>query len=332
MNSYLLEVKNLKKYFFIRGGVFWKEVGKVYAVDDVSFYVKEGETLGLVGESGCGKTTLGRVINYLYKPTYGVIKFTNIDLIKLKHNDLQNLRHNIQMIFQDPYESLNPRHTVEYILEEPFLIHKTFIKERKLKILDLLDKVGLPKNSLKRYPHEFSGGQRQRIGIARALALNPKLIICDEPVSALDVSIQSQIINLLLELQESLNLTYIFIAHDLSIVKHISDRVAVMYLGKIVELTDSKIIYSNPVHPYTKALISAIPIPDPSKKYNKIILKGEPPSSSNPPKGCRFHTRCPYVIDICKIKEPELIDINDNIEIEHLAACHRSQEIISGKI
>lgn len=324
MSEYLLKVENIKKYFPIRGGVFWREVGNVYAVDDISINIKHGETVGLVGESGCGKTTFGRTILNLYKPTAGKILFNDIDILKMSRKEMQNLRRNMQMIFQDPYESLNPRHTIGYILEEPFVIHNIGThSERKEKILNLLDQVGLSKKVIKRFPHEFSGGQRQRIGIARSIALNPKLVICDEPVSSLDVSIQSQILNLLLDLQTKLKLTYLFIAHDLAVVKHISDRIAVMYLGKIVEYTDADTLYKNPIHPYTKALISAIPIPYPiAKKTKRQILKGDVPSPSNPPSGCRFHTRCPIVIDKCKIEEPKLKVIQKDSIHKHLVACH----------
>ena len=332
MDKYLLEAQNLKKYFSIRGGIFWQEVGKVYAVDDVSFKVKHGETLGLVGESGCGKSTLGRTLINLYVPTGGQVIFDDKNIFNRNKNEIKQFRRNMQIIFQDPYESLNPRHTVEYILEEPFIIHKIGNRlERLKKINELLDYVGLTKNSLGRYPHEFSGGQRQRIGIARAISLNPKMIICDEPVSALDVSIQSQILNLLLDLQNELKLTYIFIAHDLSVVKHISDRIAVMYLGKIVELTDADSIYQNPLHPYTIALLTAIPVPDPSIKKKRKILKGDVPSSSNPPSGCRFHTRCPIAIDICKSRKPKLEKIS-SLKNEHYVACHRVNEIIEKKV
>ncbi len=324
MKKNILEVKNLKKYFPIHGGIFWKKIGNVYAVDDVSLNIKYGETVGLVGESGCGKTTLGRTILNLYKPTDGSVIFDGKDILKINHNEMQIVRRNIQIIFQDPFESLNSRHTIGTILEEPFIIHK--ISNRKNRIKELLNQVGLPENTINRFPHEFSGGQRQRIGIARSLALNPKLIVCDEPVSALDVSIQSQILNLLLELQVKLQLTYLFIAHDLAVVKHISDRIAVMYLGKIIEFTDADSIYKNPIHPYTKALISSIPVPDPEyKKKNNIVLKGDVPSPSNPPSGCRFHTRCNYVIDKCKKEEPLLINFNKNES--HKVACHRAYEI-----
>jgi oligopeptide/dipeptide ABC transporter ATP-binding protein len=331
MNDYLLQVNKIKKYFSIMGGVFWHEIGKIYAVDNVSLTIKKGETVGLVGESGCGKTTLGRTITSLYRATEGEVLFEGKNTYTMKKQDLRALRRDMQMIFQDPFESLNPRHTIGTILEEPFIIHNIGTKpERKKKIEFLLENVGLAKDVLHRYPHEFSGGQRQRIGIARALALNPKLIICDEPVSALDVSIQSQILNLLIDLQEKFKLTYLFIAHDLAVVKHISDRIAVMYLGKIVEFTDADTIYEHPVHPYTQALISAIPVPDPmkAKTREKQILTGDVPSPSNPPPGCRFHTRCPMVIDVCKTKEPDLQIVNAHTKMSHKVACHRAEEII----
>jgi oligopeptide/dipeptide ABC transporter ATP-binding protein len=327
MNEYLLEVKNLKKYFPIHGGVFWREIGKIYALDDVSLNIRYGETVGLVGESGCGKTTFGRTILNLYKPTSGNVLFDSKNILKMNHKEMQLLRRNMQIIFQDPFESLNSRHTIFEILEEPLIIHKVGnSKERRNKVFELLNQVGLSDDAASRFPHEFSGGQRQRIGIARALALNPKLVVCDEPVSALDVSIQSQILNLLLELQVKLKLTYLFIAHDLAVVKHISDRIAVMYLGKIVEYTDADTIYNYPIHPYTKALISSIPVPNPeNKNRKKIVLKGDVPSSSNPPSGCRFHTRCNYVIDICKKEKPSLLNFKNNQN--HQVACHRAEEI-----
>ena len=333
MEISLLEVKNLKKYFPIRGGVFWKEIGKIYAVDDVSFSINNGETLGLVGESGCGKTTVGRTLINLYKPTSGEVYFEGNNIYRIRKNELRILRRNIQLIFQDPFESLNPRHTINTILEEPFLIHKIGShNERKEKIRELLNQVGLTEDSLNRFPHEFSGGQRQRIGIARAISLNPKLIICDEPVSALDVSIQSQILNLLLELQEKLNLTYLFIAHDLAVVKHVSDKIAVMYLGKIAEYAATDDFYKNPVHPYSQLLISAIPVPDPDPdKKKRIILKGDVPSPANPPRGCKFHTRCPIAFDLCRIEEP-LLERKQLLSNKHLVACHRSKEILEKKI
>ncbi len=307
MSEYLLEIKNLKKHFPIYGGIFFRQIATVHALDGISFGVKQGETVGLVGESGCGKTTLARTLLRLYDPTQGQIYFKGNEITTLSQKALQNMRRDMQMIFQDPFESLNSRHTVRQILEEPFIIHQIGTnQEREAKMDRLLDVVGLPTSAKDRYPHEFSGGQRQRIGIARAIALDPQLIVCDEPVSALDVSIQSQILNLLLELQAELGLTYIFIAHDLSVVKHISDRIIVMYLGHIVEMIDSVSIVKNPQHPYTQALISAIPIADPTVRKKKIILQGDVPSPINPPSGCRFHTRCPYVQEICKTEIPEL--------------------------
>ncbi|MFH0976766.1 MAG: dipeptide ABC transporter ATP-binding protein [Spirochaetota bacterium] len=323
MNNYLLLVKDLKMHFPVKGGIFYKQINTVKAVDGVSFNVKRGETIGLVGESGCGKTTVGRAILKLYNLTHGEVHFENKNISHLKPKDLRAARRDMQIIFQDPFESLNSRHTVGYIIEEPFIIHKIgTADERKEKALRLLAKVGLPESALTRYPHEFSGGQRQRIGIARAIALNPKLIICDEPVSALDVSIQSQILNLLLELQSELDLTYVFISHDLTVVKHVSDRIAVMYLGKIAELADADTIYSNPMHPYTMALISAIPRPDPLYKGQRIVLHGDVPSPVNPPSGCTFHTRCRYAKDICKNVIPVLEKYNKPGEEDHLVSCH----------
>lgn len=319
-NKPLLEVKNLVKHFPItKGIIFSKQVGAVKAVDGISFTVNRGETLGLVGESGCGKTTTGRVILRLIEPTSGEVWFDGKNVPELRKDELRELRKDMQIIFQDPYASLNPRMTVGDIIAEPLHIHGLAKgKEREKRVQKLLDVVGLSSFHARRFPHEFSGGQRQRIGIARALAVNPKLIICDEPVSALDVSIQAQVINLLQDLQKEFGLTYLFIAHDLSVVKHISDRVAVMYLGKIVELADKERLYANPKHPYTQALLSAIPIADPTVKKERIILKGDVPSPINPPSGCRFHTRCPYAMDICKQVEPEFIDTGDG----HFVACH----------
>ncbi len=318
----LLEVRGLKKYFPISQGIlFQRKVADVKAVDGLDFNILRGETLGLVGESGCGKSTTGRTILQLYRPTAGEVFFDGKDLTQLKGEELRKMRRNMQMIFQDPYASLNPRMTVGDIIGEPLEVHNIAKgKEKKERVQELLQIVGLNPYFVNRYPHEFSGGQRQRIGVARALAVQPDFIVCDEPISALDVSIQAQIINLLEELQSKFNLTYLFIAHDLSVVRHISDRVAVMYLGKIVELTDRDSLYKNPLHPYTKALLSAVPIPDPSveEKRERIILVGDVPSPVNPPQGCRFHTRCPLAIDICKRVDPEFRDIGNS----HSVACH----------
>lgn len=319
-NNVLLKVKKLKKYFPVRGGILSKIIGYVQAVDEISFNIKEGETLGLVGESGCGKTTTGRTIIRLLEPTAGEVDFKGKNIFKLKKEEIRKIRRNIQIIFQDPFGSLNPRMTVGEIVGESLVIHKIVKnnKEKDERVKNLLKTVGLNAGHIRRYPHEFSGGQRQRIGIARALALNPKLIICDEPVSALDVSIQAQVINLLEDLQEKFNLTYLFIAHDLSVVKHISDRVAVMYLGKIVELSSTSELYNNTQHPYTEALLSAVPIPDPTLKRQRIVLEGDVPSPFKPPVGCRFHPRCKYVKPICSQEEPEL----NNIGNGHFVACH----------
>lgn len=319
----LLEVQNVKKYFPFKRGVLKKTTGNVKAVDGVSFTIYEGETLSLVGESGCGKSTTGRVIMKLLEATEGKITFEGKDITNLTPDEIRPYRKEFQMIFQDPYASLNPRLTIKEIIEEPLLVHNLEKGKRIEKITKLLEEVGLSKHHLNRYPHEFSGGQRQRIGIARALAVDPKLIIADEPVSALDVSIQSQILNLMKDLQEQHNLTYLFIAHDLSVVEHISDRVAVMYLGRIVELANRDELFQNPLHPYTKALISAVPIPDPTLKRNRIMLKGDIPSPANPPSGCTFHTRCPFAQDICKEKNPEFKEYKEN----HYAACHFATEL-----
>lgn len=328
MSDYLLEVHNLKMHFPVLGGIFRRQVGRVYAVDDVSFKIRASETVGLVGESGCGKTTVGRSILRLYEPTDGEIIFDGQNMSDLSKKELRSLRRDMQMIFQDPFESLNSRQTIGNILEEPFLIHRIGLPEERVEnVQTLLNRVGLDDDAVTRFPHEFSGGQRQRIGIARAIALNPKLIVCDEPVSALDVSIQSQILNLLLDLQQGMDLTYLFIAHDLAVVKHISDRIAVMYLGKIVEYTDADRLYENPVHPYTYALISAIPVPDPTVRKKKQILKGDVPSPIHPPPGCVFHTRCPYVKDFCKENVPELVPAPGTNGEEHLQACLRAGEI-----
>lgn len=300
----------------------------MYAVDGVSLKVRPGETIGLVGESGCGKTTVGRSILRLYAPTDGEVYFDGKKMSLLSLEQLRGLRRNIQMIFQDPFESLNSRHTIGNILEEPFIIHHIGTpEERKVKVRNLLERVGLDANTVTRFPHEFSGGQRQRIGIARAIALNPKMIICDEPVSALDVSIQSQILNLLLDLQREMDLTYLFIAHDLAVVKHISDQIAVMYLGKIVEYADADTLYENPAHPYTYSLISAIPVPDPTVRKKKQILRGDVPSPIHPPSGCVFHTRCLYAKDYCSAQVPELIPAPGTNGDGHLQACLRAGEI-----
>lgn len=318
MQKPILEVSHLKKYFDVHGGIFGKKVGEVKAVDDVSFTVHEGEILGIVGESGCGKSTTGKTILRLIEPTEGEIKFEGQDITNLNYEAMRKLRRDMQIIFQDPYASLNPRHTVEKIISEPLLIHGMNKQERKARVRELLEVVGLSSYHASRYPHQFSGGQRQRIGIARALANHPKLIICDEPVSALDVSVQSQILNLMESLRDQFNLTYVFIAHDLSVVKHISDRVGVMYLGRLVELTDKDKLYDDPKHPYTKALLSAVPLPDPDVEKERIILEGDVPSPSNPPTGCAFHTRCPMAMDICKTVRPTF----EQVEVNHFVACH----------
>ncbi len=320
----ILRVEGLKKYFPVRRGVFQRHVGNVRAVDDVSFDVYRGETLGLVGESGCGKTTTGRTIIRLYEPTDGQVYFEDVDLASIKGSQLRQMRRKMQMIFQDPYASLSPRMSVLGIVGEPLEVHRVAAgAERQERVAELLQLVGLNPAHMKRYPHEFSGGQRQRIGLARSLALNPDLIICDEPISALDVSIQAQVVNLLEELQEKLGLTYIFIAHDLSMVRHISNRVAVMYLGKIVELTDRDELYGNPLHPYTQALLSAVPVPDPivEEQRQRIILEGDLPSPAHPPEGCNFNTRCPVAMEQCFEMEPEFIEV----EKGHFCACHRVQ-------
>jgi len=319
MQKPILEVNGLKKYFDIKGGPLGRKVGEVKAVDDVSFTVMEGEILGIVGESGCGKSTTGKSILRLIEPTEGEVRFEDKDITNTNGEQMRKLRKDMQIIFQDPYASLNPRHTVEKIVGEPLLVHgMKSAAQRKERVQELLETVGLSAYHASRYPHQFSGGQRQRIGIARALANNPKLIICDEPVSALDVSIQSQILNLMEELRDQFNLTYIFIAHDLSVVKHISDRIGVMYLGRMVELTDRDRLYDDPKHPYTQALLSAVPLPDPDLQKERIILKGDVPSPANPPSGCAFHTRCPHAMDICRQVRPEFKPVEDN----HFVACH----------
>ena len=329
MSENLLEVRKVKMHFPVHGGIFFRRIATVYAVDGVSFNVKAGETVGLVGESGCGKSTLGKTILRLYDPTEGEVLFEGRDLARVGGRDLREMRKNIQIIFQDPYESLNQTHSVAEIITEPFRIHGVGTPaSRKEKAKELLRKVGLPESASERFPHEFSGGQRQRIGIARAIALNPKLVICDEPVSALDVSIQSQILNLLMKLQREMGLAYLFIAHDLAVVKHVSDRIAVMYLGKIVEFTDADRIYENPLHPYTQALISAIPVPDPTRDLStKQVLEGDVPSPRKPPSGCAFHTRCPFVQDRCRVETPLLSDAPESKDGAHLIACHYSGEL-----
>jgi oligopeptide transport system ATP-binding protein len=319
-NEKLLQVRNLRKYFDIKRGFFWGDKAKVHAVDGVSFDLIHGETLGLVGESGCGKSTTGRLILRLIEPTSGEVVFETVPIFQADKSQMRRLRQRMQIIFQDPYSSLNPRMTVEQIVGEGIVIHKLCQTraERRERVADLLQKVGLSPDHMHRYPHEFSGGQRQRVGIARALAVKPKLIIADEPISALDVSIQAQVINLLEDLQEQFDLTYLFIAHDLRVVEHISDRVAVMYLGQIVELSDGQELYAKPLHPYTEALLSAIPIPDPTTKRQRIILEGDPPSPIFPPKGCRFHTRCHKRFDRCDKEDPVLREVAPR----HWVACH----------
>jgi oligopeptide transport system ATP-binding protein len=317
----LVEVKGLKKYFPItKGMVFQRQVGAVKAVDDLTFNIYKGETLGLVGESGCGKTTTGRTILQLYKPTEGQVLFKGEDLAQKKPNDLRQIRHSMQMIFQDPMASLNPRWTISQSIGEPLLVHKLFNdKPRMERVEELLELVHLNAYYVNRYPHEFSGGQLQRIGIARALASEPEFIVCDEPISALDVSIQAQIVNLLEDLQDQLGLTYLLIAHDLSMVRHICDRVAVMYLGMIVELADRDELYTTPLHPYTQALLSAVPIPDPkvTRSRKRIVLEGDPPSPANPPSGCRFHPRCELATEQCRHEIPEWREVKSN----HWVAC-----------
>ncbi|WP_214482608.1 ABC transporter ATP-binding protein [Bacillus sp. SM2101] len=315
----LVEIKNLKTYYPIKGGFFRRTVGQVKAVDDVSFAIKRGETFGLVGESGCGKSTTGRTLLRLIAPTDGSIVFEEQDITKVGGSSLQKLRRNFQMIFQDPYASLNPKQMIGDIISEPIRNYSKITKrDLKDEVMNLLEKVGLPRDCYFKYPHEFSGGQRQRIGIARALALKPKFIIADEPVSALDVSVQSQVLNLLKELQSAFNLTYLFIAHDLSVVKHMSDRIGVMYLGRIVEIGENHSLYSMPLHPYTQALISAIPQPDPMAKKERIILHGDVPSPANPPTGCPFHPRCEHAKPECEQVKPSLKEVKQG----HSVACH----------
>ena len=316
----LIDVKNLVKYFPVRGGLLQRVVAWVQAVDNLTFHVNEAETLGLVGESGCGKTTVGRTMLRLIEPTGGSVTIDGVDVFKLRRRELKTMRRNMQIIFQDPYASLDPRMPIGESIAEGLKIHRIGTpKERFEVVINTLRKVGLEDYHARRYPHEFSGGQRQRIGIARALALQPKFIVCDEPVSALDVSIQSQVLNILRDLQSEFSLTYLFIAHNLSVVEHICDRVAVMYLGKMVEMAPRDELFSNPLHPYTQALMSAIPIPDPNSKRERIILKGDVPSPLNPPSGCRFHPRCPVAMDHCSVEDPEFKIITK----DHWVACWR---------
>ena len=316
----LLDVKNLVKYYPVRAGVFQRVVAQVQAVDDISFHIFEGESFGLVGESGCGKSTVGRTLLKLQPQTGGEVFFQGKDVFKLNNTELKKTRSDMQIIFQDPFASLNPRMTIGESIGEGLRVHTNLDPQQRLDFaIDMLERVGLRGDHTTRYPHEFSGGQRQRIGIARALAVDPKFIVCDEPVSALDVSIQAQVLKILKELQDEFQLTYLFIAHNLSVVEHFCDRIAVMYLGKIVEMAPRNKLFSNPMHPYTQALMSAIPVPDPTRKPNRIILEGDVPSPLNPPSGCRFHTRCPLAFDRCRTEEPVFKDFNND---GHFAACH----------
>jgi oligopeptide transport system ATP-binding protein len=323
----LIEVRNLKKYFPVRKGVFSKVVAQVRAVDDLSFVIAPGETLGLVGESGCGKTTVGRSLLRLIEPSSGEVLYNGNNLLALTPAELRRHRRDLQIIFQDPYSSLNPRMTVGAIVSEGLTVHGIGEKSERIeRVKETLQQVGLDPGVINRYPHEFSGGQRQRIGLARALILNPKFIVCDEPVSALDVSVQSQVVNLLVDLKAKYNIAYLFISHDLSVVQYISDRVAVMYLGEIVETAKSEELYRNPLHPYTKALLSAVPVPDPDHKRHRIILQGDVPSPLNPPSGCRFHPRCPVAIQgLCDKQAPKVVDYGG-----HLAACHVVEKEMAG--
>jgi len=319
MSRVLLSVKGLKKYYPIKSGILNRTKSFVYAVDDISFDVMEKQTFALVGESGCGKSTTGFSILRLIEPTEGKVFFENENIMEYSNEKMRQMRRNMQIIFQDPYSSLNPRMTVQQLISEPIITHNRYSRKVvKELVADIMEKVGLSRDQSMRYPHQFSGGQRQRISIARAIVNNPKLVVADEPVSALDVSIQAQIINLLLKLQEDLNLTYIFISHDLNVVKHVSNKVGVMYLGRIVEMAATDDLYTNPLHPYTKALLSAVPVLDPLKKKSRIILKGDVPSPSNPPSGCTFHLRCPNAMKICK----EIIPVNKCVSSDHWVACH----------
>ncbi len=320
MSDTIIDVRNVTKHFPVRGGLFRRELARVQAVDRVSFSVQRGQTLGLVGESGCGKSTLARVLVRLIEPDAGQIDLAGRDFLALDAQALKAARAKIQLIFQDPYASLNPRMSIGRILEEPFKLHRVGSRtERQERVVALLERVGMRADAADRFPHEFSGGQRQRIGIARAIALEPEVVICDEPVSALDVSIQSQVLNLLRELQHRLQLTYIFISHDLAVMRYISDRVAVMYLGRLVEVADTDDLYGDPRHPYTRALLEALPLPDPRRRGRGVPLEGDVPSPRNPPSGCRFHTRCKYAIDVCKREEPQLIALS---KPSHQVACH----------
>lgn len=330
-NTPLVRVQNLTKYFPIGGGLFSRRARMVKAVDDISFDVYRGETLGLVGESGCGKSTTGRTILQLYRPTSGHVFLEDVEISALPANELRPLRARMQMIFQDPYASLNPRHSLGKIIAEPLVIHGVMQgKALENRVAELMEMVGLDPAYMRRFPHELSGGQRQRVMIARALSLNPDFIVCDEPISALDVSIQAQVVNLLQDLQERLGLTYLFIAHDLSMVKHISHRIAVMYLGRIMEMGDKKALFSDPLHPYTQALISAVPVPDPKleRRRRRILLAGDPPSPVNPPAGCVFHTRCPLTLAICREEVPELSELSAG----HYVACHRAGEPAGSRV
>ena len=326
----LVQVRDLKKYFPIRRGVLRRTVGHIKAVDGISFDIYQGETLGLVGESGCGKSTAGRTILQLEEPTAGTVQFADRELTEMGRNDIRRTRRHMQMIFQDPYASLNPRMTVGNIISEPLTIHGVGDSAgRKERVQELLRVVGLNPYFVNRYPHEFSGGQRQRIGVARALATNPSFIVADEPISALDVSIQAQVVNMLDDLKQELGLTYLFIAHDLSMVRYISDRVAVMYLGRIVELSSRDEVYDHPLHPYTQALLSAIPVPDPDKetRRQRIILTGDVPSPANPPSGCRFHPRCAYATDVCREVDPEFRNLG-TMAMPHMVACHHAEQFL----